>query len=73
QNKKVVLIDAEDRIMSKYLDVEFTEPAQQLLHNNNFIQKKRLSIINLTLICVTFPKIPKNYAKDLLSFIIYSS
>ncbi|KAB8121666.1 NAD(P)/FAD-dependent oxidoreductase, partial ['Cynodon dactylon' phytoplasma] len=35
QNKKVVLIDAEDRIMSKYLDVEFTKPAQQQFTNHH--------------------------------------
>ncbi|MDO7983655.1 FAD-dependent oxidoreductase [Candidatus Phytoplasma fabacearum] len=35
QNKKVVLIDAEDRIMSKYLDIEFTTPAQQQFTKHN--------------------------------------
>ena len=32
--KQVTLIDAEDRILSKYLDEEFTTPIQQSLENN---------------------------------------
>ncbi|WBL31350.1 FAD-dependent oxidoreductase [Candidatus Phytoplasma sacchari] len=35
QNKEVILIDNQDRIMSKYLDKEFTDLAEESLKKNN--------------------------------------